>query len=328
MGVTRFGLQIPSFTFPAVADRDLFGAIAEVAGAADESGFDSVWVMDHFYQIAMVGPRTDPMLESYTLLGALAARTNRVSLGTMVTGVTYRNPALLAKQVTTLDVVSGGRAILGIGAAWNEEEHAGYGFAYPPIGERLDRLEEALQICRAMFTQETASFSGRHYTVAEALNFPRPIRPGGIPILVGGGGERRTLALVAKYADACNIFGDLPTVAHKLEVLARHCEAIGRDPATITKTRLGGLAIAASAQEADRKGREMARARGMDEERYSDYVIAGDPDSVCEQVATYLDAGLDGLIFNMHDAHEIEPVRLAGETLSKAFGAAGAGPIL
>jgi F420-dependent oxidoreductase-like protein len=328
MGVTRFGLQIPNFTYPAVADRDLFGAIAEIAGAADESGFDSVWVMDHFYQIAMVGPRTDPMLEAYTLLGAIAARTSRVSLGTMVTGVTYRNPALLAKQVTTLDIVSAGRAILGIGAAWNDEEHAGYGFAYPPIGERLDRLEEALQICRAMFTQEAPSFSGRHYTLTQALNFPRPIRPGGIPILVGGGGERRTLALVAKYADACNIFGDLPTVAHKLEVLERHCEAVGRDPATITKTRLGGLAIAESAQDADRKGREMARARGMDEERYAGYVIAGDPDGVCEQVGAYLDAGLDGLIFNMHDAQDLEPVRLAGETLTKAFGAAAAGPIL
>ena len=175
MGVTRFGLQIPNFTYPGVDDRDLFAAIAEIAGAADESGFDSVWVMDHFYQISMVGPRSDPMLEAYTLLGAIAARTRKVSLGTMVTGVTYRNPALLAKQVTTLDIVSAGRAILGIGAAWNDEEHAGYGFGYPPIAERLDRLEEALQICRAMFTQESPSFAGIHYTIDQALNFPRPI---------------------------------------------------------------------------------------------------------------------------------------------------------
>jgi F420-dependent oxidoreductase-like protein len=319
MGVTRFGLQIPNFTYPGVADRDLFERIAQIAGAAEESGFDSVWVMDHFYQIAMVGPRTEPMLEAYTLLGALAARTRSVSLGTMVTGVTYRNPALLAKIVTTLDIVSAGRAILAIGAAWNDEEHAGYGFPYPPIGERMDRLEEALQICTAMFTQEEASFSGRHYTIEHALNFPRPIRAA-IPILVGGSGERRTLALVAKYADACNLFGDVATIRHKLEVLERHCEAIGRDPASITKTRLGGLVIAATGEEADRRGREMAAARGMDEERYRDYVIAGDPDSVTEQVAAYLDAGLDGLIFNMHDAQELEPVRLAGETLSKAFG--------
>ena len=319
MGVTRFGLQIPNFTYPGVSDRELFTRIAEIAGAADESGFDSVWVMDHFYQIHMVGPPTDPMLEAYTLLGAIAARTSKVSVGAMVTGVTYRNPALLAKQVTTLDVVSAGRAILGIGAAWNEEEHAGYGFAYPPIGERMDRLEEALQICRAMFTEQAPSFSGHHYTISQALNVPRPLRPQGIPILVGGGGERRTLALVAKYADACNLFGDLATVRHKLEVLERHCEAIGRDPATITKTRLGGLVIADTAELAERKGAEMARARGMDQERYRGYVVAGDPDAVCEQVSAYFDAGLDGLIFNMHDAQDLEPVRLAGETLNRAF---------
>lgn len=258
MDVTRFGLQIPSFTYPGVPDEDLFGRIAEIAGAAEESGFDSVWVMDHLYQIENVGPRTDPMLEAYTLLGALAGRTSKVSLGTMVTGVTYRNPALLAKQVTTLDIVSAGRAILGIGAAWNEDEHAGYGFEFPPVGERLDRLEEALQVCHAMFAEQHPSFSGRHYRIREALNFPRPLRRDGIPILVGGSGERRTLALVAKYADACNLFGDVPTIRHKLDVLERHCEAIGRDPATITKTRLGGLVIAETAEQAERRGQEMA----------------------------------------------------------------------
>jgi len=320
MSVTRFGLQIPNFTYPGVGERELFSRVADIAGAADESGFDSVWVMDHFYQIHMVGPATDPMFEAYTLLGAIAARTSKVSVGAMVTGVTYRNPALLAKQVTTLDVISAGRAILGIGAAWNEEEHAGYGFEFPPIGERMDRLEEALQICRAMFTEDAPSFSGRHYAISHALNVPRPVRPQGIPILVGGGGERRTLALVAKYGDACNLFGDLATVRHKLDVLERHCEAVGRDPATITKTRLGGLVIAETAELAERKGAEMARARGMDPERYRGYVVAGDPDSVCEQLGAYFDAGLDGLIFNMHDAQDLEPVRLAGETLSRAFG--------
>jgi len=320
MGITRFGLQIPNYTYAGVDDRDLFERVAAIAGTAEESGFDSIWVMDHFYQIAMVGPRTDPMLEAYTLLAALAARTGVVKLGTLVTGVTYRNPALLAKIVTTLDVISSGRAILGIGAAWNDEEHAGYGFEFPPLGERFDRLEEALKICRAMFSEHTPSFDGTHYRIREALNVPRPIRPGGIPILIGGSGERRTLALVARYGDACNLFGDAATVRHKLDVLERHCEEIGRDPATITKTRLGGLVIAPTAQEADRRGREMARARGMDEERYGAYVIAGDPDGVCEQVRALLDAGLDGLMFNMHDAQELEPVRLAGETLTKAFG--------
>lgn len=319
MSVTRLGLQIPNFTYAGVGEDELFTRLADIANAAEESGFDSVWVMDHFYQIEVVGPRTDPMLEAYTLLGALAARTHRVSLGTMVTGVTYRNPGLLAKQVTTLDVISNGRAILGIGAAWNEDEHRGYGFRYPPIGERMDRLEEALQICRAMFTQPAPSFSGRHYEIDQALNVPRPIRPQGIPILVGGGGERRTLALVARYADACNLFGDLATIKHKLGVLERHCDAVGRDPASITKTRLGALVVAETAAEAERKGAEMARARGMDEERFRGYVIAGDPDAVCEQVDEYLEAGLDGLVFNMHDAQDLEPVRLAGQTLARVL---------
>ena len=317
--LTRFGLQIPNFTYPGVADRDIFARVSEIAVTAEEAGFDSVWVMDHLYQIVGVGPRTDPMLEAYTLLGAIAARTEKVALGTMVTGVTYRNPAMLAKQVTTLDVISAGRAILGIGAAWNDDEHAGYGFDFPPIKERLDRLEEALQICRAMFSEQTPSFSGVHYRIEEALNVPRPIRSDGIPILVAGGGERRLLALVAKYADGCNLFGYVATIRHKLDVLDRHCDAIGRDPATITKTRLGGLIVAETAEEAERKGQEMMRARGMDEERFRGYAIAGDADSVGEQVRAYLDAGLDGLVFNMHDAHELEPVRLAGEMLTKVF---------
>ena len=319
MQVTRFGLQIPNFTFAGVEDGDLFERVAQIAVTAEESGFDSVWVMDHFYQIPGVGPRTDPMLEAYTLLGGIAARTRRVGLGTMVTGVTYRNPAYLAKAVTTLDIISSGRAILGIGAAWNDDEHTGYGFTFPPISERMERLEEALQICRAMFTKESFSFTGRHYMAMEALNSPRPVRPAGIPILVGGGGERKTLRLVAMYADACNIFGDVATVRHKLEVLTRHCESVGRDPAEITKTRLGGLVIADTAAEAERKGHEMAEARGMDPARYREYVVAGDPASVCEQVATYLDAGLDGMVFNMHDAEDLDPVRLAGKTLSTAF---------
>jgi F420-dependent oxidoreductase-like protein len=319
MTVTRFGLQVPSFTYEGVADADLFETVAAIAGTAEESGFDSLWVMDHFYQIAMVGPSSDPMLEAYTLLGAIAARTSSISLGTMVTGVTYRNPALLAKQVTTLDIVSAGRAILGIGAAWNDEEHNGYGFDYPPIGERMDRLEEALQIARAMFAGERPSFEGRYYRTSQALNVPGPLRPGGIPILVGGSGERRTLALVAKYADACNLFGDLPTIRHKLEVLERHCETIGRDPATITKTRLGTLVIAPSAQQARTRGEELAAERGIDAERFKASVMVGDPDSVGEQVGAFLDAGLDGLIFNMDGVAELEPVRLAGRTLAAAF---------
>jgi F420-dependent oxidoreductase-like protein len=284
--VTRLGLQIPNFTFPGVADADLFETIAGIATSAEDNGFDSVWVMDHLYQIGPVGPREDPMLEAYTLLGALAARTRRVSLGTMVTGVTYRNPALLAKIVTTLDVISSGRAILGIGAAWNDDEHAGYGYDFPPAGERLDRLEEALQICRAMFTDPAPSFEGRHYRVHEVLNNPRPIR-GGIPVLIGGGGERRTLRLVAQYGDACNLFGKPDEVRHKLDVLERHCADVGRDPAEITKTVL---------------------------------LTVRDPATAGDQVTPYFTVGVDGFVVNMRQAGDLGAVAQAGKSLRAALG--------
>ena len=168
-------------------------------------------------------------------------------LGALVTGVTYRNPAHLAKIVTTLDVVSGGRAVLGLGAAWYDVEHEGLGFDFPPAGERLDRLEEALQICRAMFREETPSFEGRYYRIHEARNVPRPVQPGGPPILVGGGGEKRTLQLVARYADMANIVGDVATIAHKVDVLRGHCKAVGRDPSEVTVSRLATLVLTTSA---------------------------------------------------------------------------------
>ena len=213
------GFQIPNFTYPGVPNDRLFERVVELATAAERAGFDSVYVMDHFYQIRGIGPRTDPMLECYTALGGIAARTKTVRVGALVTGVTYRNPAFLAKVVTTLDVVSSGRAILGIGGAWNEEEHKGYGWDFPPVKERLDRLEEALQICRAMFTEEAPSFAGRYYRIEKALNVPRPIQPQGPPIMIGGGGERRTLKLVAQYADISNVFGDAATARRKVEIL-------------------------------------------------------------------------------------------------------------
>src|ERR1700735_2710144 len=199
----RFGLQIPNFTTDETPGVLLDGVVAMARGA-EETGYDSVWVMDHFFQLPAMGGPNEPMLDSYTLLGALAARTSRVRLGTMVTGVTYRNPAHLAKIVTTLDVISAGRAILGIGAAWYDVEHEGLGFDLPPAGERLDRLEEALQICHAMFTEDAPSFDGRYYRIHEARNIPRPVQAGGPPILIGGGGERRPLRLVARYADMTN----------------------------------------------------------------------------------------------------------------------------
>jgi F420-dependent oxidoreductase-like protein len=283
--VTRLGLQIPSFTFPGVADADLFETIAGIAMTADNSGFDSLWVMDHLYQIEMVGPREDPMLEAYTLLGALSARTRDIALGTMVTGVTYRNPALLAKIVTTLDIISSGRAILGIGAAWNDDEHAGYGYDFPTAKERLDRLEEALQIIPAMFTEQAPSFEGRHYRVQGVLNNPKPVR-GRIPVLIGGGGEKRTLRLVAQYGDACNLFGGPDDVRHKLDVLERHCADVGRDPAEITKTIL--------------------------------YTVR-DPMQAAEKIAAYTAIGVDGVVINMPDVADLDKVATTGETLRKVL---------
>jgi F420-dependent oxidoreductase-like protein len=312
---TLLGLQIPSFTFSGVPPERMFERVADIARTAEAAGFDSIWVMDHLHQIRTVGPRTDPMLEGWTLLGGLAARTSSALLGTLVTGVTYRNPALVAKMATTLDVVSAGRAVLGIGAAWNEEEHLAYGYEFPPVRERMDRLEEALQICRSMLSAQESTFEGRHVRVAGALNVPQPVRPGGLPIMVGGSGERRLLPLVARHADMCNLFGDPDTIRHKVGVLDEACERAGRNPGAVWRTRLGALAMAPRQGDAERTARAMREARGYDDVRFRQTVVAGDPDAVAERVERFLDAGLDGMIFNMHDAHDLEPVELAGRTL-------------
>jgi F420-dependent oxidoreductase-like protein len=214
---------------PGVFDR--LRAAAEVAEAA---GFDALSVPDHLQQNRVGGGPDSPMFEAYTLLGALAMRTVSARLLALVSPVTLRNPALLAKCVTTLDVLSGGRAVLGVGAGWDVAEHEAYGLEFPGTGERMDRLDEALAVCRAMFADQRATVSGTYYSVQDAPNSPRPL--GAIPILVGGGGERRTLDLAARYSDACNVFGDAATARHKFDVLERHCERAGRDPAEITKT--------------------------------------------------------------------------------------------
>ena len=314
--MTKFGLQIPNFTFADVPDREMFEHVADLAVAGEQAGFDSVWVMDHFWQLPPLGGPTQPMLEGYTLLGGLAARTRRVKLGTLVTGVTYRNPALLAKMVTTLDIVSSGRAMLGLGAAWYEEEHDAFGFDFPPAGERLDRLEEALQICRAMFTEEAPSFAGKHSRIEKALNIPRPVQPNGPRIMVGGSGEKRTLRLVAQYADMCNINGSPDTIRHLLEVLRGHCADVGRDPGEITTTRLGSLFLTSSAEEAEQTSGFLRDAAGADfEERFT----VGDPGAVIDQVGALVDAGLDELIFNLPFA-DPATVRRAGELLVARFG--------
>ena len=314
--MTKFGLQIPNFTFADVPDREMFENVADLAVAGEQAGFDSVWVMDHFWQLPPLGGPSQPMLEAYTLLGGLAARTRRVKLGTLVTGVTYRNPALLAKMATTLDIVSSGRAMLGLGAAWYEEEHDALGFDFPRAGERLDRLEEALQICRAMFTEEAPSFAGKHYRIEKALNIPRPVQPNGPRIMVGGSGEKRTLRLVAQYADMCNINGSPDTIRHLLEVLHGHCADVGRDPNEITTTRLGSLFLTSSAEEAEQTSGFLREAAGADfEERFT----VGDPGAVIDQVDALVDAGLDELIFNLPFA-DPATVRRAGELLVARFG--------
>src|SRR2546423_7242062 len=196
-----FGFHMPNYTFADARGPALFDRIVEQAKAAEAAGFDLVTVMDHFYQIGGIGPEADPMLEAYTTLAAIARETSKVKLSTLVTGVTYRHPAVLAKQVTTLDVISNGRALLGIGAAWNESEHNGYGIPFPPIAERMERLEEAVTIARLMFTEERPSFAGEHYRLHRALNSPRPLQPGGPKILIGGGGEEKTLRILAQHGD-------------------------------------------------------------------------------------------------------------------------------
>lgn len=215
--------------------------LAAVAGAADEGGVTTLTLMDHYFQMEHLGGPPEQMLEGYTALGFLAGQTSNLELGLLVTGVTYRHPGLLAKIVATLDVLSGGRAMLGIGAAWYEREHAGLGVPFPSTSERFERLEETLQVCRQMWSDEDGSYEGRHYRLAETVCVPPPIRPGGPRVLVGGSGERKTLRLVAQYADACNLFGFEPEeIARRLGVLDRHCADVGRDPAEVQRTALVG----------------------------------------------------------------------------------------
>ncbi|MBI3749302.1 MAG: LLM class F420-dependent oxidoreductase [Chloroflexi bacterium] len=304
-----FGLHLPDYTFDGTPTHALFGRVAEQARAAEEAGFGLVTVMDHLYQIDGVGLATDPMLEAWSTLAALARETSRVRLGTLVTGVTYRNPALLAKTATTLDVISGGRAILGLGAAWNDVEHEGYGFEFPPVRERMDRLDEALTIIRAMFTEERPSFEGRHYRVHEVLNVPRPVQPGGPRVLVGGGGEQRTLRIAAKHADMTHWFPlGLDVLRHKTEVLERYCEAIGRDPATIERTMAAPVIVVGSDAE-----REAFLERMPPERR--PYLRAGRPEAMAEALQPYLDAGFTGFTFNNTYYRTREQIGRVGDLL-------------
>lgn len=235
----KLAIHFPNFTFPGGA-QSLPGILSATARAAEDGGCSAFTLMDHWFQMEQRAPATDPMLEGYTSLGFLAGLTSRMQLGLLVTGVTYRHPGLLAKTVATLDVLSGGRAFLGIGAAWYEREHLALGVPYPELSERFERLEEAIQICEQMWSDDEGPYDGKWYHLAETICRPLPIQRPRPDILIGGGGERKTLRLVAKYGDACNLFDvGVEGLKHKLEVLDRHCEVEGRDPSEIRRTIIG-----------------------------------------------------------------------------------------
>ena len=257
----KLGLHISNFTWPEGAPR-LGAVLADVATAADEAGFDRISVMDHVWQIGPLGPPEEPMLEAYTTLGYLAARTSRVELVAWVTAVSYRDPGLLAKIISTLDVLSNGRAWLGIGAAWNGEESEGLGLFFPPTAERFERVEETLRICLQMWSDDESPFEGKHYRLGRTLNSPQPIRRPHPPILIGGGGEKKTLRLVAQYAQACNLFG-FDDVERKLDVLRGHCADVGRDYDEIEKTVMVPLDPGADREKIDELLANLQRLAGL-----------------------------------------------------------------
>jgi F420-dependent oxidoreductase-like protein len=289
------GLQIPRFTWANGGSAAVIGSkLAEIARTADDAGFYSLWVMDHFFQIEMVGKAEEPMLESYSALNFMAAHTKRAKLGAMVTGVVYRQPGHLVKTVTTLDVLSGGRAYLGIGAAWFEREAHGLGFPFPPLKERFERLEETLQIAHQMWSGEVKPYNGKHYQMAEALNSPAALSQPHPPILIGGGGEQKTLRLVAQYGDACNLFSHAgpQAVRNKLDVLKRHCDEVGRPYEQIEKTTLGSVDLRQSS--------------------------AADIIARCRALA---EVGIQHAIFMMPNVEDITPLEIFGREIIPAVAA-------
>ncbi|MEI2778394.1 MAG: LLM class F420-dependent oxidoreductase [Tetrasphaera sp.] len=312
--MTRLGYQIPNFTYPGVGSGELFEAIARQAVEAEESGFDTVLVMDHFYQLPLLGAPDNAMLECYTLLSALSQRTSRVRLGALVTGNTYRHPTLLAKVVTALDVVSQGRAQLGIGAGWFELEHERLGFEFGTFTDRFERLEEALQIILPMLRGERPSLDGSWYAVRDAINSPAPV--GRIPVMIGGAGEKKTLRMVAQYADDSNIICAVEDIPRKLAALDEHCERLGRDRSQITVTYQTSACLAPTHEEAEREFAEtVERIPELGARRAS--AIVGDPGEVAAAYQRILAAGVDGVTVNAPaNCHIPGRVRLLGETLA------------
>jgi F420-dependent oxidoreductase-like protein len=287
----RLGYQIPNFTYPGIGVENLFDTVAAQAKEAEAAGFDTVLVMDHFYQLPGIGAPENAMLEAYTTLGALASVTSTIQLSTLVTGNTYRNPALLAKTVTTLDVVSKGRAILGIGAGWFEREHHDYGFEFGTFGQRFERLEEALTIIAPMLKGEQASLDGKWYTARGAMNNPR-LRPT-VPIMLGGSGEQKTFRLAARFADHMNIICDVTDLGRKVAVLRQRCEEIGRDPATLATSYLVMGMVGENEQEVKELGQSVPEDR-------RNRAFLGTAEQVAEQLQEQvLGAGIDGITINL-----------------------------
>jgi len=304
----KLGYQIPNYTYPDIPADRLFATVVAQAQEAEASGFDTVLVMDHFYQLPGIGPAENAMLECYTTLGALASVTSTVQLSALVTGNTYRNPPMLAKTVTTLDVVSGGRAILGIGAGWFEQEHIDYGYDFGTFTTRFERLEEALKIIGPMLRGEAPTFSGSWYQVQNALNNPR-LRPS-VPIMLGGSGEQKTFRMAAAYADHMNIICDRQDIPRKVAALRQRCEEAGRDPDTLATSYLAMVLMTESGDQA------RAILEQVPPERRN-RVFAGTPDEVAESLQKdVLDAGIGGLTINMiPNGHVPGAVAMAGAAL-------------
>jgi F420-dependent oxidoreductase-like protein len=313
----RLGFTYSTYTYPGVPTRRLFRRVTALAKSAESAGFDSVWVPDHLMQTPVVAPADEPMLECYTTLGALAAVTTQVRLGAFVGGAAYRNAALLGKIVTTLDVLSEGRAIFGIGAGWFEAEHNAYGYRLGSVAERFARLEDVVSVVRAMFTQRRTDFDGSTIKTVGALNQPAPVQPGGPPILIGGSGETCTLRLVARHADICNVTGGPDRIRHLMDVLDRHCEDVGRKPTDICRTAVNMIIVGDSYGDAERLVPDSYRAN-------PDHVrpIMGTADDVASQLRQLLEAGLDGLILaGPHAAQTTDYVVAMGEVAGRALAA-------
>ncbi len=297
-----FGLQLPSFTWDDRAG-DIGEHLTKIGRAAEEAGFSSIWVMDHFRQIPQVGPEWHDMLDSYTALGFLAAATSRAKLGVLVSGIMYRNPAHLGKIVATLDVLSGGRSVCGLGIGWFEKEHTAYGWDFPPVPDRYALLEDTLQLLPLLWGPGSPAFQGAVLSVPDAMCYPRPIQDP-IPIMIGGSGERKTLRLVAQYADACNLFGDPATIAHKVEVLAGHCADIERDLSDIEITNLSTLLVAAD-RNALAAEVERLRPSNVSADAFATRVNAGTDDDHIGRFRQYAEAGVQTAIVNMPDLSDV-----------------------